>query len=115
MVEKPYVRSHPMRPKLHTQHLAERIDGRLCGADMRLVGQAGVVQCRAHKEDLSARALQLWERGFDGVVGAEHVNVHHGLEGVGRQVRGGCEEVAGGSTAVSPPPPHIPPLAILPM
>lgn len=47
------------------------------------------------------------ERGFEGVVGAEHVDVDDGFEGVGAALRDGREEVARGSGADGCAPPLV--------
>lgn len=43
---------------------------------------------------LAGRLFEVRKRGLEGVVGSQDVDVHHGLEGIGRQLVNGGEEVA---------------------
>ena len=68
---------------------------------MRLQGRAGVVDRGGDEEEAAAACAgggggfqEVGQDGFDGVVGAEDVDVDHGFEGVGGELGEWGEEIA---------------------
>ncbi len=90
--------------------MGEGVDAGFCDGDMGLEGHGCVVDCCGDEDDTAAGAAgvgsfavvlvfaggfdEVGESGFEGVVGAEDVDVHDGFEGVGAELVDGGEEVA---------------------
>lgn len=91
--------------------MGEGVDACFCDGDVRLEGHGCVVDCSGDEDDAAAGTAgwgrfavgfvggggldEVREGGFEGVVGAENVDVHDGFEGVGAELGDGREEVAG--------------------
>ena len=91
--------------------MGEGVDACFCDGDVRLQGHGCVVDCSGDEDDAAAGAAgwgrfavgfvggggldEVREGGFEGVVGAENVDVHDGFEGVGAELGDGRKEVAG--------------------
>lgn len=77
------------------------VDGCFRRGDVALHGHAGVVEGGGDVDDACVRALEeVWHSSFDGVEGAEDVDVHDGFEGVGAHAFHGDNEVTGCSGTV---------------
>ena len=104
------------RAEFDCRAVGEGVDAGFGDGDVRLEGHGCVVNCGGDEDDAAACAGwggggvmgvfvgagggdEVGEGGFEGVVGAENVDVDDGFEGVGAELVDGGEEVACCSSA----------------